>query len=252
MSDTFGRPWRKGLTDVAIGVAGIAAVVDLRGTPDALGRTMQVTEVAVADELASAAELVMGKSSGLPVAVVRGVDPTWLRESAVGELVAGHPGGPLPLAGGSGIGARTSSGARPAASGEDPSRRCDDPAPEGLGPTVDRRYDRVMLTAHLSTPALEAGLDEIRRAPADHGRVELIVRRPAKDERELLDEGTLDLEEGLVGDTWRVRGSTRTADGSSHPDMQLNVINARVTKLLAGPRATAGRSPAISSTSTST
>jgi coenzyme F420-0:L-glutamate ligase/coenzyme F420-1:gamma-L-glutamate ligase len=87
VSDTFGRPWRKGLTDVAIGVAGIAAVVDLRGTPDALGRTMQVTEVAAADELASAAELVMGKSSGLPVAVVRGVDPTWLRESAVGELV---------------------------------------------------------------------------------------------------------------------------------------------------------------------
>jgi coenzyme F420-0:L-glutamate ligase/coenzyme F420-1:gamma-L-glutamate ligase len=87
VSDTFGRPWRKGLTDVAIGVAGIAAVVDLRGTPDALGRTMQVTEVAAADELASAAELVMGKSSGLPVAVVRGVDPTWLRESTVGELV---------------------------------------------------------------------------------------------------------------------------------------------------------------------
>jgi coenzyme F420-0:L-glutamate ligase len=87
VSDTFGRPWRKGLTDVAIGVAGIAAVVDLRGTADALGRTMQVTEVAAADELASAAELVMGKSSGLPVAVVRGVDPTWLRESTVGELV---------------------------------------------------------------------------------------------------------------------------------------------------------------------
>ena len=92
-----------------------------------------------------------------------------------------------------------------------------------------------MLTEHLSTPALEAGLEEIRRAPADHGRVELIVRRPAKNERELLDEGTLDLEEGLVGDTWRVRGSTRTADGSSHPDMQLNVVNARVTELLAGP-----------------
>ena len=87
VSDTFGRPWRKGLTDVAIGVAGVAAVVDLRGTPDALGRTMQVTEVAAADELASAAELVMGKSSGLPVAVVRGVDPTWLRESAIAELV---------------------------------------------------------------------------------------------------------------------------------------------------------------------
>jgi coenzyme F420-0:L-glutamate ligase/coenzyme F420-1:gamma-L-glutamate ligase len=85
--DTFGRAWRKGLTDVAIGVAGIAAVVDLRGTPDALGRVMQVTEVAVADELASAAELVMGKSSGIPVAVVRGADSEWFREASVGELV---------------------------------------------------------------------------------------------------------------------------------------------------------------------
>jgi coenzyme F420-0:L-glutamate ligase/coenzyme F420-1:gamma-L-glutamate ligase len=87
VSDTFGRPWRKGLTDVAIGVAGIAGVVDLRGTDDALGRTMQVTEVAVADELASAAELVMGKSNGVPVAVVRGVDPSWLRDSSVEELI---------------------------------------------------------------------------------------------------------------------------------------------------------------------
>ena len=87
VSDTFGRPWRKGLTDVAIGVAGIAGVVDLRGTPDALGRVMQVTEVCVADEIASAAELVMGKSSGIPVAVVRGVDPSWMRDSSVDEIV---------------------------------------------------------------------------------------------------------------------------------------------------------------------
>ena len=87
ISDTFGRPWRKGLTDVAIGVAGIAGVVDLRGTPDSLGRIMQVTEVAVADELASAAELVMGKSSGVPVAVVRGADETWFRNSNISELV---------------------------------------------------------------------------------------------------------------------------------------------------------------------
>ena len=85
VTDTFGRPWRRGVTDVAIGCAGIAAVVDLRGTPDAGGRSLQVTEVAVADELAGAAELVMGKSSGIPVAVVRGVDPGWLRESSVRE-----------------------------------------------------------------------------------------------------------------------------------------------------------------------
>ena len=87
VSDTFGRPWRRGLTDVAIGVAGIAGVVDLRGTDDALGRTMQVTEVAVADELASAAELVMGKSSGVPVAVIRGADPSWLRDASIRELI---------------------------------------------------------------------------------------------------------------------------------------------------------------------
>ncbi len=87
ISDTFGRPWRKGLTDVAIGVAGIAAVVDLRGTEDALGRVMQVTEVCVADELASAAELVMGKSTGVPVAIVRGADPSWFRDSSISEIV---------------------------------------------------------------------------------------------------------------------------------------------------------------------
>jgi coenzyme F420-0:L-glutamate ligase / coenzyme F420-1:gamma-L-glutamate ligase len=83
VSDTFGRTWRRGVTDVAIGTAGIAAVVDLRGTSDALGRELQVTEVCVADEIAAAAELVMGKSAGVPVAIVRGLDPSWLRESSV-------------------------------------------------------------------------------------------------------------------------------------------------------------------------
>ena len=83
VSDTFGRTWRRGVTDVAIGAAGVAGVVDLRGTTDALGRELAVTEVCVADEIAGAAELVMGKSSGVPVAVVRGVDASWLRESSV-------------------------------------------------------------------------------------------------------------------------------------------------------------------------
>ena len=87
VSDTFGRAWRHGLTDVAIGVAGIAAVLDLRGTADARGRALQVTEVAVADEIAAAAELVMGKSSGVAVAIVRGLDPAWFREASVRELV---------------------------------------------------------------------------------------------------------------------------------------------------------------------
>jgi coenzyme F420-0:L-glutamate ligase/coenzyme F420-1:gamma-L-glutamate ligase len=91
VSDTFGRAWRNGLTDVAIGCAGVAAIVDLRGTADANGRVMQVTEVAVADELAAAAELVMGKASGVPVAIVRGVDPGWLRESSVRDELVRPP-----------------------------------------------------------------------------------------------------------------------------------------------------------------
>jgi coenzyme F420-0:L-glutamate ligase/coenzyme F420-1:gamma-L-glutamate ligase len=87
VSDTFGRPWRRGLTDVAIGCAGIAAVLDLRGETDTNGRELQVTEICVADELASAAELVMGKASSVPVAIVRGVDRSWLRESSVSDEI---------------------------------------------------------------------------------------------------------------------------------------------------------------------
>ncbi|MCP9487148.1 MAG: hypothetical protein MSC30_14965 [Gaiellaceae bacterium MAG52_C11] len=86
---------------------------------------------------------------------------------------------------------------------------------------------------HLSTAELEAGLDLIRRAPSSDGVVELIVSRPAEGEREVLEEGVLDLVEGLVGDSWHARGSKRTADGSAHPDMQLNVMSARVIDLVA-------------------
>jgi coenzyme F420-0:L-glutamate ligase/coenzyme F420-1:gamma-L-glutamate ligase len=91
ISDTFGRTWRRGVTDVAIGCAGVAAVVDLRGTTDALGRELQVTEVCLADELAAAAELVMGKARAVPVAIVRGVDPAWLREGSVGKEIVRPP-----------------------------------------------------------------------------------------------------------------------------------------------------------------
>jgi coenzyme F420-0:L-glutamate ligase/coenzyme F420-1:gamma-L-glutamate ligase len=91
VSDTFGRTWRNGLTDVAIGIAGVAGVIDLRGSNDSFGRPLEVTEVCVADELAAAAELVMGKAAGIPVAIVRGVDPSWLREgSARQEIVRPH------------------------------------------------------------------------------------------------------------------------------------------------------------------
>jgi coenzyme F420-0:L-glutamate ligase/coenzyme F420-1:gamma-L-glutamate ligase len=91
VSDTFGRTWRRGVTDVAIGCAGVAAVVDLRGTEDAYGRELMVTEVCVADELAAAAELVMGKATGVAVAIVRGVDPEWLREGSVKAEVVRRP-----------------------------------------------------------------------------------------------------------------------------------------------------------------
>jgi len=88
VSDTFGRPWRRGVTDVAIGCAGVAAVIDLRGTVDATGRELLATEVCVADELAAAAELVMGKDRSVPVAIVRGVPRSWLRQGSVrGEIV---------------------------------------------------------------------------------------------------------------------------------------------------------------------
>ena len=74
ITDTFGRPWRRGLTDVAIGLSGLPAIIDHRGRPDAQGRIMEVTEVAVADEIAAAADLVMGKADNVPVAVIRGLE----------------------------------------------------------------------------------------------------------------------------------------------------------------------------------
>ena len=91
VSDTFGRAWRRGVTDVAIGCAGIAAVLDLKGTPDARGRELVATEICVADELASAAELVMGKDRSVPVAIVRGVPDAWLRPSSVRTEIVRPP-----------------------------------------------------------------------------------------------------------------------------------------------------------------
>ena len=74
VSDTFGRPWRRGLTDVTIGISGLEAVLDLKGTTDATGRELNVTEVAIVDELAAAADLVMGKAASIPAALVRGLE----------------------------------------------------------------------------------------------------------------------------------------------------------------------------------
>ncbi|MHB8243863.1 MAG: coenzyme F420-0:L-glutamate ligase [Acidimicrobiales bacterium] len=83
ISDTFGRAWRRGVVDVAIGCAGIRGIVDLRGSLDALGRELVATEMCIVDEIAAAAELVMGKSSSVPVAVVRGIDPAVLGDGSV-------------------------------------------------------------------------------------------------------------------------------------------------------------------------
>jgi hypothetical protein len=89
---------------------------------------------------------------------------------------------------------------------------------------------------HLSREELEAGLDQIRRAPKDDGVLELIVRRPDTCEREVLEQAVLDLEQGLVGDNWKARGSRGTPDGTSHPEMQLNIMNARSAALVAQDR----------------
>jgi hypothetical protein len=86
---------------------------------------------------------------------------------------------------------------------------------------------------HLTTAELEAGLDTIRRSPKGEGPLKMIVRRPRIGEREALEVGELDPVRGLVGDTWSTRSSSRTADGSPHPEMQLNIMNARVIALVA-------------------
>jgi MOSC domain-containing protein YiiM len=87
---------------------------------------------------------------------------------------------------------------------------------------------------HLDLAALEAGLATVRQAPKDHGRVELICRRPATEQREVVAEAVLDTERGLMGDNWLTRGSKSTDDGSAHPDMQLTLMNARSAALIAG------------------
>lgn len=88
VADTFGRPWRRGLTDIALGCSGIMPILDLRGTDDAVGRELHVTEVCIVDELAGAAELVRGKSDGVAVALIRGVEQSWFGPgSVVGDVV---------------------------------------------------------------------------------------------------------------------------------------------------------------------
>ncbi len=93
-----------------------------------------------------------------------------------------------------------------------------------------------MSARHLTSVELEAGLDEIRQSPKDEGVVEMIVRRPRPGEREVLASADLDLDEGLVGDNWKSRGSRHMQDGSADPDAQLTVMNARAIELAAQDR----------------
>lgn len=86
---------------------------------------------------------------------------------------------------------------------------------------------------HLTMQELEAALDHLREAPKDEGVLQLIVCRPGVDQRKVLDEAELDPLKGLIGDNWVVRGSSRTPDGSPHPEMQINIMNSRVTALVA-------------------
>ena len=86
---------------------------------------------------------------------------------------------------------------------------------------------------HLTQEELTAGLDEILKSPTNRGVLNMIVRRPETDQREILEEGTLDPAYGLQGDNWLNRGSRATPDGSAHPEMQLNIMNSRVVALVA-------------------
>ncbi|HAC45748.1 MAG TPA: MOSC domain-containing protein [Chloroflexi bacterium] len=89
---------------------------------------------------------------------------------------------------------------------------------------------------HAELTGLEQSLDHIREAPEDGGTVELIARRPAEDEREVLTEARLNTHDGLEGDTWRARGSSRTPDGAANPEAQLTLMNARAAAAIAGER----------------
>jgi len=157
LSDTAGRPWRAGLTDLAIGSAGLRVVEDLRGAPDHDGRPLAVTERAVADELAAAADLVKGKADGIPAAVVRGLDPEWFSASAPGARTLVRTGPGDWFATGHVEALRTALGAAPGSAQAHeigvPSVRPDEP--------LDARVARVVGLALLDVPdgSADVGVD---------------------------------------------------------------------------------------------
>jgi hypothetical protein len=96
--------------------------------------------------------------------------------------------------------------------------------------------DGILFSKHITTDEIETGIDQVLNSPKDAGIVEMIVRRPAVNKREVIESGLLDLQQGLVGDNWLTRGSSRTANGLGHPEMQLNLMNYRFALLIAGSR----------------
>ena len=160
VSDSFGRPFRMGTTDVAIGAAGLRVLDDLRGTRDRSGYELRSTQIAVADELAGAAQLVMGKADGIPAAVVRGLDLAGDGERAR----ARHPARPrpLPLSADSRIAAASASVASSAAeSGSSSSTRC---SSRRVRPRCSRR--RPFAVAVIRTARLSAGCGVRRTSPS--------------------------------------------------------------------------------------
>lgn len=158
LSDTAGRPWRAGLTDFALGAAGVAVLDDLRGGVDHDGRPLAVTARAVADELAAAADLVKGKASGVPAAVVRGLDAAWFSAGAVGarSLVRTGPGDWFAL--GHVEAVRSALGVPP---GSDASEGVGITSVRGQDPLVERVARVVALALHdVPSGSADVGVDE--------------------------------------------------------------------------------------------
>ncbi len=101
---------------------------------------------------------------------------------------------------------------------------------------LESEMEPLLFDKHLSEAELDAGISDVLNSPADSGVLTMIVRRPKVNKREVVQSGVLDIEQGLIGDNWLTRGSSRSENGLGHPDMQLNVMNYRFAELIAGRR----------------
>lgn len=96
--------------------------------------------------------------------------------------------------------------------------------------------DGLLFDTHITAAEIESAIQNVLDSPKNNGRIEMIVRRPKVNKREVVDHGVLEIENGLVGDNWLTRGSSRTSNGLGHPEMQLNLMNYRFAELIAGDR----------------